>query len=937
MKSPIAKWDRLHAGSPGPKPQAAGDKVHSRRLRTRLAGLGVVAALAAMLMPAATLAAAGDWAQFRESQAHQAHNTSELILSDTNVHALGLAWTGATGAAVNSSPAVANGVVYVGSTDGKLYAYAVGCATGGGTCTPIWTATTGGAIDSSPAASGNQIYVGSSDGKLYVFRVGCGTGGATCLPLWTATTGSAIHSSPSVDTGVVYVGSDDGKLYAFDAAGITRCSGIPKSCLPLWTATTGAAVESSAAVSLGVIYVGSNDGKLYAFGAGCSTGGGSCLPLWTATTGGAVHSSPAVLGGSVFVGSLDGKVYSFDATGVTNCSGNPKSCTPLWTAATGGPVYSSPSLGDGRVWIGSDDGKVYAFHQACGTSGGTCAPLWTGDTGAPVRSSPASAHDVLYVGSNSGSVYAFDADCALNGSACSPAWSSVIGTSVLSSPAVSNSVAYVGSSDGKLYAFDLIADHLVLSPAGATIVSGATEAYTAEGFDASNNDLGALTSLTTFSIAPVTTGVGTCTLNLCGSSIGGDYTVTGTYGAATGSTVLHVSKSGATYFALPPARVLDTRSGTGLSGHFTSQVDRTFMVATMGGVPSNAVAVTGNVTVVGQTGAGYVTVAPSLTSGVQPPTSTINFPLGDTRANGITVPLTVGGTLDAMYWTTNTADHLDLVFDVTGYFSGAIPAGATYHAFSPVRVLDSRPGTGHIGATLFHSQTKQTFAVATLASTVPVDAVAVTGNVTIVGQSRAGYVTVAPSLTSGVQPPTSTINFPAGDTRANGVTVPLNTGGTLDAMYWTASTADTVDVIFDVTGYFSAGLSGATFVAVPPARLLDTRGKPYGPIGLSLPFSSHVSRAFAVATRGGVPLDAVAVTGNLTVTAQTAAGYLYIGPNLANNPTSSTLNFPKGDNRANGVTVGLNSVDGSLAVTYVASSLSSKTSVLFDVTGYFVP
>ena len=130
-------------------------------------------------------------------------------------------------------------------------------------------------------------------------------------------------------------------------------------------------------------------------------------------------------------------------------------------------------------------------------------------------------------------------------------------------------------------------------------------------------------------------------------------------------------------------------------------------------------------------------------------------------------------------------------------------AGATYHTLTPARVLDSRPGTGHIGAALFHSRVKQTFLVANGASGVPTDAVAVTGNVTVVGQSRSGYVVIAPSLTTSVQPPTSTINFPLGDTRANGVTVALATGGNLDAMYWSSSTADKVDILFDVTGYFS--------------------------------------------------------------------------------------------------------------------------------------
>src|ERR1700675_377633 len=110
---------------------------------------------------------------------------------------LAASWTGATGAAMNSSPAVANGVVYVGSFDHKLYAFD---ADGRATCNGVPTA---------------------------------------CVPLWTAMTGAAVFSSPAVAKGVVYVGSQDHKLYAFDAAGTTGCSGIPRTCVPLWTATTG--------------------------------------------------------------------------------------------------------------------------------------------------------------------------------------------------------------------------------------------------------------------------------------------------------------------------------------------------------------------------------------------------------------------------------------------------------------------------------------------------------------------------------------------------------------------------------------------------------------------------------------------------------------------------------------------------------------------------
>jgi hypothetical protein len=151
-----------------------------------------------------------------------------------------------------------------------------------------------------------------------------------------------------------------------------------------------------------------------------------------------------------------------------------------------------------------------------------------------------------------------------------------------------------------------------------------------------------------------------------------------------------------------------------------------------------------------------------------------------------------------MYWSASASDTVNVLFDVTGYFTNDA-TGATYHTLTPIRVLDSRTG---LGDSLFRSRTKQTLTVATAASGVPAGAIAVTGNVTIVSQTRNGYVTVAPSLTTGTQPLTSTINFPLGDIRANGITVPLATGGKLDAMYWSVTSSSTIQVIFDVTGYF---------------------------------------------------------------------------------------------------------------------------------------
>ena len=383
--------------------------------------------------------------------------------------------------------------------------------------------------------------------------------------------------------------------------------------------------------------------------------------------------------------------------------------------------------------------------------------------------------------------------------------------------------------------------------------------------------------------------------------------------------------SGATYHALTPARILDSRDGywIGLAGAFSSHVARTFGVAGRGGVPSNATAVTGNLTVTGQTALGYLYMGPVAMN--NPTSSTLNFPLGDDRANGVTVALGGGGTLSVTYVAVPGASA-QVIFDVTGYFTPDT-SGATYHALTPARVLDSRDGTGLSGS--FGSNVARTFGVAGRGG-VPTNATAVTGNLTVTQQTSLGYLYMGPVATN--NPTSSTINFPLADDRANGVTVALGAGGTLSVTY-VAVPGASAQVIFDVTGYFTPDSTGATYHALTPARVLDSRDGYW--IGLSGASSSHVARTFTVSGHGGVPSNAIAVTGNLTVTGQTALGYLYVGPNATNNPTSSTLNFPLGDDRANSVTVALGA-GGTLSVTYVAVP-GATAQVIFDVTGYFTP
>jgi spore germination protein YaaH/serine protease inhibitor ecotin len=259
------------------------------------------------------------------------------------------------------------------------------------------------------------------------------------------------------------------------------------------------------------------------------------------------------------------------------------------------------------------------------------------------------------------------------------------------------------------------------------------------------------------------------------------------------------------------------------------------------------------------------------------------------------------------------------------YESAYVPT--TYYPLPPTRILDTRKAVSLAGP--FSSHVARYFQVTGV--TVPANATAVTGNLTVTGQTSPGYLYIGPTAMN--NPTSSTLNFPAGDDRANEVTVALGIGGVLWVTYAAPTVGPTADVIFDVTGYFAPDTEGATYVPVTPNRILDTR---YG-TGLTGSFGSHVSRRFQV-TGGtsGVPSTATAVTGNLTVTGQTSAGFLYIGPSPMSNPTSSSLNFPLGDDRANAVTVVLTS-KGSLWVTYAAPTLGKTAQVVFDVTGYFAP
>jgi outer membrane protein assembly factor BamB len=185
-------------------------------------------------------------------------------------------WTAQVGVSVfGSSSAVANGVAYIPSfneSDGsssKLYAFnAAGC--GAPVCQPLWTAPAGDFVQSSPAIANGFVYLGSGDDLLYAFAAG-GCGHSTCNYLWRGEAvgaQAAMVTAPAVANGLVYIGEMNGMVEVFDASG---CNDI--ICLPVTQLPTNnePIVSSSPAVVNGTVYFGSADqfsaphGRLYVF------------------------------------------------------------------------------------------------------------------------------------------------------------------------------------------------------------------------------------------------------------------------------------------------------------------------------------------------------------------------------------------------------------------------------------------------------------------------------------------------------------------------------------------------------------------------------------------------------------------------------------------------------------------------------------------------
>ena len=155
-----------------------------------------------------------------------------------------------------STPALFNGVVYIGSAHALSAFAADGC--GASTCTPLWQAVDENEFfGGSPAIANKRVYIGLESEVAVYAADGCGA--AVCDPLWILFGigfQAAIESSPTVANGVVYAGRNTGEVLAWSAE---PCGSF--LCNNIWSGRTGdSIVNSSPTVFNGKLYIGSADG-----------------------------------------------------------------------------------------------------------------------------------------------------------------------------------------------------------------------------------------------------------------------------------------------------------------------------------------------------------------------------------------------------------------------------------------------------------------------------------------------------------------------------------------------------------------------------------------------------------------------------------------------------------------------------------------------------
>jgi outer membrane protein assembly factor BamB len=354
--------------------------------------------LAAVYSVLSTQYSSADWPVFRGDPRMTGTSTSKLP------DKLDERWTFQCQQAVESAPAIADGVVYVASADKHLYA--LDLATG----KPKWK-TQLGPMKSAPAVHKGRVYVGDLDGKFHAVDA------ATGKKLWTFETSGEIHAGANFFQDDILIGSHDSTLYRLTPDG-----------KKVWAFTIDGPVNGSAAVAGDKTFLAGCDSILHVLDLNSGKSVGSV------ELGGQAAATAAVGNDLVVVGTMTNQVVGIDWK-------NAKKVWEFEPKRRSQPFYASAALTDKLVVTGSRDKKVYALDRATGQE------RWSFVTEGMVDGSPVVAGNRVYVGclSSTGEFYVLDL----------PTGKQVqllhLDGAVTGSPAVGTDCVVIGTERGTVY------------------------------------------------------------------------------------------------------------------------------------------------------------------------------------------------------------------------------------------------------------------------------------------------------------------------------------------------------------------------------------------------------------------------------------------------------------------------------------------------------
>jgi outer membrane protein assembly factor BamB len=240
------------------------------------------------------------------------------------------------------APAYADGVVYFGDSDGRVYAVDVESKS----IKPGWPFEAEDAIWASPLVADGRVYVAAMDHNVYCLDAESGQ------LLWKGQVGGAMAAEPILEDGILYVGAFDGKLHALQAD-----SGEPVEGFEFQAENW---IWSEALMVDGQLYVTSLDGKLYAL----DPSSGAVLFSYNSgdvdNTKDVIRAAPVKAGDSIIIAAESGRVIA-----VANAQ-------QRWVWPTGVPqaaVYTTPVVLGNTVYTLLMDGQVQALDAETGAQG----------------------------------------------------------------------------------------------------------------------------------------------------------------------------------------------------------------------------------------------------------------------------------------------------------------------------------------------------------------------------------------------------------------------------------------------------------------------------------------------------------------------------------------------------------------------------------------